>query len=327
MSVVTAFIVAIVSAEAPAVTATIETVGENVTDIEYSQDGSAIFCIRDHFTVQSLDADSGIPIWTRESDHPFTALAAHLSKGLIATTGFGDVISIRNADTGESVHVVDTPRYYFHGVDKLQFVDGGNSVIAAGAAGRVLHANLETGRTRKLGVSFGERDWPRIVDAYTVSDDSKLVAAATRCSVTRFVSFGESEPVKPIGDAHVSVYVPITAVAFAPDGTMLAMGMDHFWGHFELIFWSIDGARVREAARVRIPYRVDDIFYTERPDEIVVVSSNRVSVWNLVEQAETGTVLLDAPAVRCAAYCPARREIAVGMRDGTISRISLGSSD
>ena len=328
MSVVANLIVECVLAAGPWISGTIETDASNVVDVAYSNDGTAIFCVLDDATIRKLDIESGLPVWSHQREYRCTEVAVGPSENLIATAGYGDVIEIRDGETGEVINSIDTPRFYLHLVQELQFVEGGNAMIAASAPGRIVHANLETEETRRIGVTFGERDWPRTVEAYTVSDNLKLVAAATRCGVTRFVSFGEAEPIKPIGDAQgFGMHVPITAAAFAPDGTMLAIGMDHAWGHYELIFRNIDGTSVGEAARVRIPYRVNDVFYTESPDEIVVVSSNRVSLWNLVEQSETGTVLLEEPSFRSAAYCPLRRELAVGMRDGTIARIGLGSHD
>jgi hypothetical protein len=325
MEVLVNLFVATVLAEGAWTGQTIRTQGDTVVDVAYASDGSALFVVVDHGTIQKRSLDDGVVLWRRETDRRCDAVAAAPSGRHVATAGSGDKIDVRDADTGDIVSTINTPRSYFHGVIELQFVDRGNALIAAGRGGRILYAELGEGKTRSLEVQFGKDEWPQAVSAFAVSDKLKLVAAATRCSLTRFVRYGESEFTESIGDtACCPLHVPVSAIAFAADGTVVVTATNTLFEH-EVVIWSVDGAKVMETGRLRAPCSIEAMFFVEGTNRIAAVSSEGVICWDLVEKVETSRKQFEGWSVQCAAYCAVRGEIAVGLTAGTLARIDVSN--
>lgn len=124
--------------------------------------------------------------------------------------------------------------------------------------------------------------------------------------------------------AHYPRPAPATALAFSPDGTLLAVA-----GSYEVTLWKVDdGSLVRRLGG--LPERITAIAWQAQP-ELLAVAGGSPAQWGAVWLIEPAAdfkmrILCDLPETAlCLAFSPDGRQLLAGAGDRTIRRFDAAS--
>jgi WD40 repeat protein len=288
-------------------------VGARVMGIAFAPDDKTIATLTERGKLQLWKAD-GTP-WLEKSG--VSAVAFGRDGKIALALPREKMVAVGSLDNGESWKGLSVDKSQ---IIAIAFSADGKNIVAAMAdkttdgknVGRVELWNLDNGSSRILddhdiGVPM----------AVAVSPDGAQIAVAAWNGAFLWRTDGREEPKKLEGDGR-----SVNAVAFSPDGTMIATG-----GNDKMVrLWKSDGTR---ATKVPLSGHADAIWgLSFRPDGKVVASASNdrtVKLWQ-IDGTLLSTLAGHRDAVRAVPFSHDGKMLASASDDGTVRLWALGGA-
>ena len=208
--------------------------GESIQAVAWLPDHSAVLALTAAGRVVRLQAADGQPTWGHEAPGNGAVCLGVCPCGALAATGHLDgTLRLRQTATGNSLNtVVLGPAW----VEHVRWSPDGQWLAAS--SGRVLHLLDGTGRL------LGSYAHPHTLDSLSWQPDSRGLAVVSGALVQLWALKSEAPALEP-GLAPTSG-LPVSALAWAPDGRDLATGLPK--GRVSV--WQLPAGRIASRRRV-----------------------------------------------------------------------------
>jgi len=205
------------NADSGALLKTLEEHTSYVNQVAFSRDGNILASCSHDQTVRTWNATTGEALIVFKG-HTETVYSVAFSSddGMLASASCDSTVRLWDFHTGEALKVLNS---YTNMLPFVAFCPNSPTLATSSTDGRVLLWNVDTGEViQELSLWEGQvesMDW-------AFSPDGSIFAALVGCMLARSIGPGKT-PKSVKNDKFMFAFYP-SALAFSPDGTVLALG-------------------------------------------------------------------------------------------------------